>query len=161
MLTTLLIGSLTLVACLAIQLLATVMIIRYLMLLMNRHSGDSGFMTDFRMISAVALVAFIGHLVQAAIWAALFMQLGEFADYPTAFYHSLVNFTSLGYGDIVMSEQWRLLGAMESANGVLMFGITAGALLSIMNLVFRRRHAGKPSPSPSTSGPEDDANADR
>lgn len=161
MLTTLLIGSLTLVACLAIQLLATVIVIRYLMLLMSRHAGNTSFMTDFRMISAVALVAFIGHLVQAAIWAALFMQLDEFSDYPTAFYHSLVNFTSLGYGDIVMTEQWRLLGAMESANGVLMFGITAGALLSIMNLVFRRRHPWIPNQSPPISGPENDADAHR
>ena len=45
----------------------------------------------------------------------------------------MVNFASLGYGDIVMSEQWRLLGAIEASAGVLMFGVSAGAMLSIMS----------------------------
>jgi len=52
-----------------------------------------------------------------------------------------VNFTSLGYGDIVMSEKWRLLGALEAGNGVLMFGLSASTILSIMNALFARRKA--------------------
>ena len=141
MLTALLVGGFTVIVCLAIQLMATVICIRYLLRMLQRHAEDAGAGTDFQMFSAVTMVAFLGHLVQAAIWAILFQQLGEFGDYPTAFYHSLVNFTSLGYGDIVMSVQWRLLGAMEAANGVLMFGITAGALFSIMTFIFNRRYA--------------------
>ena len=77
-----------------------------------------------------------------ATWAILFLWLGEFEDFATAFYHSTVNFTSLGYGDIVMSEERRLLGALEAANGVLMFGLSAGAILSVMNGMFNRRKAG-------------------
>ena len=45
---------------------------------------------------------------------------------------------ALGYGDIVMSEEHRLLGALEAANGVLMFGLSAGAILSVMNGLFNR-----------------------
>ena len=56
----------------------------------------------------------------------------------TAFYHSAVNFASLGYGDIVMSEKWRLLGALEASNGVLMFGLSAGTLLAVMTNLFAR-----------------------
>jgi len=70
------------------------------------------------------------------IWAMLFMYLGEFNDFLTAFYHSTVNFASLGYGDIVMSERWRLLGALEASNGVLMFGLSAGTLLAVMSHIF-------------------------
>ena len=66
------------------------------------------------------------------------MYLGEFQDFATAFYHSTVNFASLGYGDLVMSEQWRLLGALEAANGVLMFGLTAGTMFSIMQNMVRQ-----------------------
>jgi hypothetical protein len=86
-------------------------------------------------ISVIMTVLFIGNLVQAAIWAVLFMALGEFNVFSTAFYHSLVNFASLGYGDIVMSEKWRLLGAIEASNGVLMFGLSAGTMLSLMNFL--------------------------
>ena len=84
-------------------------------------------------ISLLMTVLFIGNLLQAAIWAVLFRIIGEFPDFQQAFYHSLVNFASLGYGDIVMSETWRLLGALEASNGVLMFGVSAGAMLSLIN----------------------------
>ena len=89
-------------------------------------------------MSLVFLVLFAGHVLQFALWAALFMYLGEFKDFDTAFYHSVVNFTSLGYGDIVMSEKWRLLGALEAANGILMFGLTAGGFLALMLRMFGR-----------------------
>ena len=81
----------------------------------------------------------LGHAFMFATWALLFVYLGEFADFATAFYHSTVNFTSLGYGDIVMSEENRLLGGLEAANGVLMFGLSAGSILTIMNGMFNRR----------------------
>ena len=81
---------------------------------------------------------FFGHLFQVAVWGLLFRMLGEFEDFATAFYHSMVNFASLGYGDIVMSEQWRLLGAIEASVGVLMFGLTAGVMISVIQSLFRR-----------------------
>ena len=64
------------------------------------------------------------------------MSLGQFEDFSTAFYHSAVNFSSLGYGDIVMSQHWRLLGALEAGNGVLMFGLSTGTIFSVMNRLF-------------------------
>lgn len=92
-------------------------------------------------LAVILLFLFLGHLFQFATWAGLFVWLGEFADFSTAFYHSTVNFTSLGYGDIVMSEEWRLLGALEAANGVLMFGITAGLVLAVMTSSMQRHQA--------------------
>lgn len=91
---------------------------------------------EIKALSIVMVFLFAGHILQFATWAVLFWALGEFEDFATAFYHSTVNFTSLGYGDIVMSESWRLLGALEAANGVLMFGLTAGLVLSVMNRLF-------------------------
>jgi len=81
------------------------------------------------------MTLFIGHIVQVAIWAVLFMRVGEFGDFSTAFYHSMVNFASLGYGDIVMSPSWRLLGAIEASTGVLMFGVSAGVMLAVMSRI--------------------------
>jgi hypothetical protein len=62
------------------------------------------------------------------IWAVLFRLLGEFDDFATAMYHSDVNFATLGYGDIVMSERWRMLGPLEAANGILMFGVSTSVM---------------------------------
>jgi hypothetical protein len=60
-------------------------------------------------------------------------------DYATAFYHSAVNFTTLGYGDIVMAPVWRLLGPLEAANGVLMFGLSASAMFALTNRLLELR----------------------
>ena len=69
--------------------------------------------------------------------------MGEFTEMRTALYHSIVNFASLGYGDIVMSEQWRMLGALEALNGVLMLGLSSGTLLALMTNLFSR-HSNHP-----------------
>ena len=113
--------------------------LRYLVKVMNKPNHvTSSFRMDTFIISTVLVVLFAGHLGQIAIWAGLFMYLGEFTDFFTAFYHSTVNFTSLGYGDIVMSEKWRLLGGLEASNGILLFGLSAGTMLAVMNNLFTR-----------------------
>ena len=139
MLASLVLGCSTVFVTMGIQVAFVVMMIRYLIRIMSRPGRNTeGFAFDTYVISLILLMLFAGHLLQIAIWAALFMYLGEFNDFLTAFYHSAVNFASLGYGDIVMSEKWRLLGALEASNGVLMFGLSAGTLLSVMNKLFAR-----------------------
>ncbi len=139
MLINLLLGCITVVISMGIQVAVVVFMLRYLISVMdNDNRKTDGFGFDTYVISLVLLMLFVGHLVQIAIWAVLFMYIGEFSDFLTAFYHSTVNFASLGYGDIVMSEKWRLLGALEASNGVLMFGLSAGTMLSVMTNLFAR-----------------------
>ncbi len=139
MLISLLLGCATVFISMGIQVAVVVYMIRYLLKIVSREDPKTeGFGFDTYVISVVLLMLFVGHLVQIAIWAALFMYIGEFGDFLTAFYHSAVNFASLGYGDIVMSEKWRLLGALEASNGVLMFGLSAGTILSVMSNLFAR-----------------------
>ncbi len=123
---------------LGIQVWAVALLVGHFKRRLKKDKIKAGSATDIRVLSIIMLFLFAGHVLQFGTWAVLFMQLGEFQDFETAFYHSAVNFTSLGYGDIVMSEQWRLLGALEAANGVLMFGLTAGLVLSVMNDLFSR-----------------------
>lgn len=139
MLINLLLGCATVFISMGIQVAVVVYMIRYLLKIMRRGGRKTeGFGFDTYVISLVLLILFVGHLVQIAIWAGLFMFLGEFSIFETAFYHSAVNFASLGYGDIIMSEKWRLLGALEASNGVLMFGLSAGTLLAVMTRLFAR-----------------------
>jgi len=139
MLLTLLIGSAALVINMTIQVVAIVIILTFLLRNLEHYQLKSRYRTEIRVLGTLVLVLFAGHLLQFAIWAKLFIYLGEFTDFQTAFYYSTVSFTSLGYGDIVMSERWRLLGALEAANGILMFGLSAGALLSVMTRLFKKR----------------------
>jgi hypothetical protein len=137
MLVNLLLGCITVFISMGIQVYVVVYMLRYVIRIMGREERETdGFGFATYVISMVLLILFVGHLVQIAIWATLFIYLGEFSDFLTAFYHSTVNFASLGYGDIVMSEKWRLLGALEASNGVLMFGLSAGTMLSVMTNLF-------------------------
>ena len=103
-----------------------------------RRAG-AGFWTDVAIVAAVLLFALVAHLVAIAIWAALYVACGEFAQLPLAFYHSAVNYTSLGYGDVVMSAFWRLFGPLEAANGLLMFGVSTAMIFAVMGRLFRTR----------------------
>ena len=137
MFVSLILGSVTVIVSMSIQVFAVVLMLRYIIKAIAKHDqSNTGFGYESYAISMVLMMLFIGHLAQIAIWAILFMLLGEFDSFQTAFYHSAVNFASLGYGDIVMSEDWRLLGAIEASNGVLMFGLSAGTMLAVMTNLF-------------------------
>jgi len=90
-------------------------------------------------VTRALLLLVAAQLVQIAAWAALFVACREFDDFSTAFYHSAVNFTTLGYGDIVMSPAWRLLGPLEAMAGMLMFGISTAVLFFVTERLIRLR----------------------
>jgi len=71
--------------------------------------------------------------------ASLFVLIGEFQAWGIAFYHSATNYTSLGYGDIVMSPSWRILGPVEATVGLLMFGVSTAVIFAVIQrLVYAR-----------------------
>ena len=91
------------------------------------------------MVSIIILILLAGHLAQMAGWAMVFIAIGEFSEFAAALEHSAVNYATLGYGDIVMSPHWRILGPLEAVSGTLAFGWTTAVLV---NVVGRLVHAG-------------------
>ena len=142
MLTNFLLGLPTMVLCLMLQTVLLVVVIRYF----YNHSDilESGSLwSSLLVINGVMLLLVIGNLGQIAIWALMFQMLGEFDQFDSAFYHSAVNFGSLGYGDIVMSDEHKLLGALEAINGVLMIGVSTAALMTVFQSVTRKLFAAR------------------
>ena len=86
-----------------------------LVLKLEIYPFNSNRLNGFGIITLVML----GNLAQIGIWGALFLWLGEFNTLQEAVSHSGVNFATLGYGDIVMSSPWKLLGPLEAVNGAL------------------------------------------
>lgn len=124
----LLLGLPTMVGCLLLQALLISTAMRYYKQHESRFSDDSFWKTT-GVITGVMLLLTAGNLAQIALWALLFRLLGEFEQYGDAFYHSAVNFASLGYGDIIMSARHKLLGPLEAVNGVLMIGASTATLM--------------------------------
>ena len=151
MLTYFLTGLPVIVACLLLQAFFVSICLRYYARFRVRHAGRDSTALDMVLLSAVMLLTLLGNSIQVGIWAALFMFLGEFEDFTHAVYHSWVNYVTLGYGDVVMSERWRPLGALEAANGILMFGVSTSVMTAaIVDLMQRnaKRHGRKPGGAP-------------
>ncbi len=99
------------------------------------HLWSNGLAT---LLLIVILLA--GHLAQIAVWASVFVMTGEFSVFIDAFYHSAVNYTTLGYGDIVMSPRARVLGPLEAVSGTLAFGWSTAVIVTIVLRLVRLRH---------------------
>jgi hypothetical protein len=132
----LLTGLPVILLCLLLQAIVVTICLRRYGRVRRARQGRETWMLEFTLLSMVMLLTLLGNLVQMAIWAALFILLSEFGDFHSALYHSAVNFTTLGYGDIVMSKEWRMLGPLEAANGILMFGVsTALITATVMDII--------------------------
>lgn len=129
MLLNLLYGLPVMGACLLLQSLLVIAAFRFYKYRQPRVRQAS-FWPTMGVVNGVMLILVVGNVAQVVIWALLFRFLGEFAVFGDAIYHSAVNFTTLGYGDIIMSESHRLLGPLEAMNGMLMIGVSSAMLMA-------------------------------
>jgi hypothetical protein len=120
----------------AIALISIVGVVRR-----ERTLGRAGtrFWRDVGTVATATQLVLLAHIVEIAIWAVVLELCGEFTHFAGAFYHSAMNYTSLGYGDIVMSAQWKLLGPLEAANGLLMFGVSTATIFAVIGRLLQAR----------------------
>ena len=138
MIENLILGFILTFICLVVQCIIVYILLYLFISLEKKKLLKPTFIRTTSLLIVVLTIFLAGIIVQIAIWAGMFLAFGEFENFTIAFYHSVVNFTTLGYGDLVMSEKRRLLGALEGANGVLMFGITTAFVFAILNDLLQR-----------------------
>ena len=93
----------------------------------------------FSWIGGIVLLLFFVSLLEVIVWSGTYLALGALEEFNTALYFSMVTFTGLGYGDIVLHSQWRVLASLQAANGILMFGWTTAMIVaSIQNIYFSK-----------------------
>ncbi len=85
----------------------------------------------------VILWFFLAICIECWLWAGLFVWSGAVADLETAIYFSTVTYTTLGYGDVVLDGEWRLLSAFEAGNGVIVFGWTTAMVYMVAQRIYR------------------------
>jgi hypothetical protein len=106
--------------------------------LLHRHELFEGFRGTRQALFGITstVVVMIGlHALQIAIWAFAYRQLlpdGELPSFEAALYFSFVTFTTLGYGDITLTEGWRLLSGIQALNGILLVGWTTAYLFAVV-----------------------------
>lgn len=136
----LVVGLPAMLICLILQAIFTFSSVRYYVRQAQSHGG---LIAEVRPLLIAMLIMTFGNLLQIILWGALFLELGEFGEFYDAAYHSAVNFTSLGYGDVVMSTHWKLLGPLEAVNGILMLGMTGAALMAILQQLIKAQLAAR------------------
>jgi len=86
------------------------------------------------MMTAVT-VLMTAHLIEVLIWALTYAVLDAVPEQGDAFYFAFVNYTTLGYGDVLPVKRWRLLGPMAAMNGVLLFGWSTAVIYDVLRTV--------------------------
>jgi hypothetical protein len=81
------------------------------------------------------------HLVEITVWALFFLWKAAMSDLSSALYFSAVTYTTTGYGDLVLTQEWRLLGGVEALTGILMCGWSTGFFFAVANGMLEGRLA--------------------
>jgi len=87
-------------------------------------------------VSYVIQVMFAVALLEVLVWAGAYVALGAVEGFEKATYFSMVTFTTLGYGEIVLDERWRLLASCQAAIGIIMFGWTTAIVIAVVHRAY-------------------------
>lgn len=116
----------------------------FLLRLLSRHSHRVAQFSEVIRQVLLLIFAVLGiialHTVEIWSYAAVYLGLGAISEFEPALYFSTVSFTTIGYGDIVLGPQWRILSAIEGANGLILFGWSTAFLISMMSRLRTLEH---------------------
>jgi voltage-gated potassium channel Kch len=107
-------------------------------------SHDLSIWSSFFRVFYVVIVMFIATVLESAWWAANYLYLGALETFEAAMYFSMVTYTTLGYGDITLGEEWRLLAAFQAANGVIIAGWSTALVFAVIQKLYGLRHRESP-----------------
>ncbi len=83
-------------------------------------------------MSVAVLLATVLHAFEAAVWAAAYLLLRALPDMRTAMLYSVSALTTYGHASAVLADRWKMLGALEALNGMLLFGLTTAFLFAMI-----------------------------
>jgi hypothetical protein len=107
------------------------------------RAGGRFWPATWMLISVAGWTVFF-HLLEIAVWAMFYVWKQGMPDLPSAFYFSGVTYTTTGYGDLVLPEEWRMVGAVEALTGILMCGWSTGFFFAVVNKVLIARSGTEP-----------------
>lgn len=99
----------------------------------RRYGGLAYLMQQLGVILLVVTGLFGIHTVQIWLYAGVYMLLGEFQAFEAALYFSTSSFTTVGYGEVYLESRWRIVSAIQSANGFLLLGWSTVFLISVLS----------------------------
>lgn len=89
-------------------------------------------------LTIAVLGTFSSHIIQIWIWAVFYLFIDVLPDFESALYFSTSTFTTVGYGDIFLDKDWRLISSFQAANGFILFGWSTAFIFEIMSKLYER-----------------------
>jgi Ion channel len=83
------------------------------------------------------------HVLEVIVWALAYAIVDAAPEGADLLYFAFVNYTTLGYGDVIPVERWRLLGPMTAMNGVLLFGWSTAVIFEVLRRTMRSASSAK------------------
>jgi hypothetical protein len=115
-----------------------------LLFLLRRHGTGFSVQKSLARQGFVILPVMLGifaiHTIEIWLYAVVFLLLGTLPDFETALYFSTSTFSSVGYGDVVLPVRWRLFGAIEAPNGLILIAWSTAFLISLMSRLRALEH---------------------
>ncbi|HEX5601015.1 MAG TPA: potassium channel family protein [Pyrinomonadaceae bacterium] len=139
MLIELLIAFAIVAICVVIHVIGIAAFAQYLLGRFPQLEGLTTMSRQALLLIAVFAVLISMHLVETAIWATFYYWRGLFQTYETALYFSLGTYSTIGYGDVVLPDGWRLLGGIEGISGVLLCGLSGAFVFAVVYALFQTR----------------------
>jgi hypothetical protein len=101
----------------------------------NRNLGlGHAILIVIGLVGAVGLLLAVLHGIEAAIWAAAYVWLGALDLPQDAILYSLDSMTTRGASGLMLKQHWQMMGALEAANGMLLFGISTAYIFAVMQV---------------------------
>jgi len=107
-------------------------------------------------ITALGLLLAALHGIEAALWAAAYLWLGALGSPETAILYSVDSMATRGASGLILQPHWQMMGALESADGMLLFGISTAFIFTVMQLYYQ--HLVFRAPQGGSTRPEEDLN---
>nr|WP_286193570.1 potassium channel family protein [Tropicibacter sp. R16_0] len=125
--------------CFAIEIVLLVLCNLWLEKITLQMPGKSVVFRATTLIAVSLGVIVLAHTIQVWMWAGVWVLWDVMPDWNSAIYFSLVTYTTLGYGDIVLGPELRIFAAFASVTGLLAFGLSTAYLVAMMTRLFENK----------------------
>lgn len=139
-----LIGGLASLANIVVHALTTTVVVYF------AHSANTTLKSVSNVVltgimSVTAAILMVAHVCEVMVWALTYWLVDVAPPETNRVYFAFVNYTTLGYGDVIPQKAWQLLGPMTAMNGVLLFGWSTAVIFEVLRKTLAGAAANKKS----------------
>ena len=106
----------------------------------NFTAREASLWRDTTVLMEAFAAVVVLHLTETTIWAIFYQTWQLFPTFEASLYFSLTSYTTIGFGDVVLPDRWRLLGGIEGFSGILLSGLSTAFLFVIVSGLLQNRN---------------------